>query len=73
MVGGRLAAGRVNAGAAGAVWTAGYQGRSPEELVETLTGAGVGVVVDVRNRAASHRPWFGRRALERLLAGAGIG
>lgn len=55
------------------LWTVGYQGRAPEEFVGALTGAGVELIVDARWRAASHRPWFGRRALERLLAGAGVG
>jgi uncharacterized protein (DUF488 family) len=56
------------------VFTIGHGTRSAAELVETLTGAGVGTLVDVRRFPGSRRhPQFGQAALAGTLAAAGIG
>ena len=56
------------------VYTIGHGARPAEELVETLRGADVGTLVDVRRFPGSRRhPQFGRAALEQALARAGIG
>jgi len=53
--------------------TIGHGTRSAEELVETLLGAGVQTLVDVRRFPGSRRnPQFGREALESSLDEAGI-
>jgi len=55
------------------IFTIGHGNRSIEELLELLRGAGVECLVDVRAFPASRRhPQFGREALERSLAAAGI-
>ena len=51
----------------------GYEGRTPDELVEELAAAGVRVVVDVRLHPVSRKPGFSRRRLAATLAAAGIG
>jgi len=55
------------------LYTIGYERATPAELVETLLGAGVDIVVDVREAPVSRRPGFSRRALAATLAEAGIG
>lgn len=56
------------------VFTIGHGTRSSEELVETLGGAGVGTLVDVRRFPGSRRnPQFDREALAASVAEAGIG
>jgi len=52
--------------------TIGYEGASIEAFVYTLGVAGVDVVVDVRDVAASRRPGFSKSALRQHLAMAGI-
>ena len=54
--------------------TVGHGTRPIEELLETLVGAGVETLVDVRRYPGSRRnPQFNRDALAASLAGAGIG
>ncbi len=53
--------------------TIGYEGASPADFIQTLTVAGVELVVDIRDRAQSRRPGFSKTALETSLADAGIG
>jgi len=50
----------------------GYQGRSIDNLCQELTRNQVTLVVDVRERAWSHRPEFRKGALARALAAVGI-
>jgi uncharacterized protein (DUF488 family) len=55
------------------VFTVGHGARPAAELVATLTGAGVTVLLDVRRFPGSRRhPQFGRAALAAALDGAGI-
>ncbi len=55
------------------VWTVGHGARPLEELLETLEGAGVRALVDVRRFPGSRRhPHFNREPLRRALADAGI-
>jgi len=51
----------------------GYQGRSADEVFNTLVGRGVTFVVDVRRRAASRKRDFSKSALERLSGLYGLG
>jgi uncharacterized protein (DUF488 family) len=54
-------------------WTIGHGTRPAEELVETLTRAGVGTLVDVRRFPGSRRnPQFSQGALAATLESAGI-
>lgn len=55
------------------VFTLGYERLAPELYVSTLVDHGVGLVIDVREYAWSHRPAFVKTVLERNLAAAGIG
>ncbi len=52
--------------------TVGYEGRSPEEFVETLRGAGVTRLVDVRELPLSRKKGFSKTALREALEQAGI-
>lgn len=52
--------------------TIGYEGATPARLIETLHGAGVKTLVDVRALANSRRPGFAKRALSAALAEVGI-
>lgn len=52
--------------------TIGYQGASLEGFLETLTDAGVGVVIDVREAPYSKRQEFCKKELNEALGGAGI-
>ncbi|HET9598213.1 MAG TPA: DUF488 domain-containing protein [Anaeromyxobacteraceae bacterium] len=54
------------------VFTVGYEGRTPADLVRRLREAGVTRVVDVRASARSPRPGFSRAPLGRALEAAGI-
>jgi uncharacterized protein (DUF488 family) len=55
------------------VWTIGHGTRPAEELVETLLGAGVRTLVDVRRFPSSRRnPQFNGDALAETLAAAAI-
>ena len=55
------------------VFTIGYEGATVDEVLETLTRAGVEQVADVRAIAASRRPGFAKTSLAANLAEAGIG
>lgn len=50
----------------------GYQGSSIDLFCETLRTHRVRVLIDVRQRAWSHRPQYRKSALSRALADAGI-
>jgi hypothetical protein len=54
------------------LYSVGYQQRSPEELIQTLLGAGVTVLVDVRETPWSHRASYSRGNLEKALQAAGV-
>lgn len=54
------------------VLTVGYERRSGTELIDLLLGAGVAVLVDVREKAISRKPDFRANALLRLCQGVGI-
>ena len=54
------------------LFTAGYQGRSPEQFVQDLARAGVRVLVDVRFSPYSRKPGFSKMPLARSLQQAGI-
>lgn len=55
------------------LFTIGYEGATPDRLIETLREAGVTTLVDVRELANSRRPGFAKRALSQSLEAAGIG
>lgn len=50
----------------------GYEGRSADELIEALVGAGVGTLVDVRENATSRKPGLSKRALAEHCRNRGI-
>jgi uncharacterized protein (DUF488 family) len=50
----------------------GYQGRTLDQLVEALRAARIATLADVRERPASRKPGFSKRALEERLAREGI-
>jgi uncharacterized protein (DUF488 family) len=54
------------------LFTIGYEGRTPDELVATLRQAGVTRVVDVRQLPLSRKPGFSKSALAAFLASSGI-
>lgn len=55
------------------IHTVGHSTRTAEEFVALLNAHGIRTLVDVRRFPGSRRhPQFGREALERVLAGAGI-
>ncbi len=54
------------------LFTIGYQGRTPAQLVLRLREAAVARVLDVRASPRSPRPGFSKGALARTLAVAGI-
>lgn len=58
--------------AAGALATIGYQGASLADFVSALHGAGVRVLIDVRDVAYSRRPEFSSRALAAAVRDAGL-
>ncbi len=60
-------------GPAPVVYTVGYEGRDPGELVDLLRRHGVRLLVDVRLNAVSRRRGFSTTALASVLAGGGIG
>jgi uncharacterized protein (DUF488 family) len=55
-----------------AIFTVGYQGRSPEDLTRALLDHGIELVVDVRLRPMSRRRGFGRTALAISCESSGI-
>ncbi len=55
------------------IYTVGYQGREPEEVLTLLTSADIDVVVDVRRHPVSRwKPGFSKSRLRELLDGEGI-
>jgi uncharacterized protein (DUF488 family) len=54
------------------LWTIGYEGRTFDEFLGQLVGAGVQLVIDVRAVAASRRPGFSKTALAAGLREQGI-
>jgi uncharacterized protein (DUF488 family) len=54
------------------LFTIGYEGRSLDELIADLAGAGVELVVDVREVPRSRRRGFSKTALSQALGDAGI-
>jgi uncharacterized protein (DUF488 family) len=54
------------------LYTIGYQKRTQEEFFAILREAGVGVLVDVRDVAWSHKPGFAKGSLEETAKFAGV-
>jgi uncharacterized protein (DUF488 family) len=54
------------------IYTIGYAGRTPDELVRILLSAGVTAVVDVRELPLSRRKGFSKTALGEVLRDNGI-
>lgn len=54
------------------LFTIGYEGRTPDQLVSTLRHSGVVRVVDVRQLPLSRKPGFSRSALASCLSSRGI-
>lgn len=54
------------------LYTIGYQGKTIEEFLAVLLGAGIELVVDVRRRPISRKPGFAKAKLSSALADAGI-
>ena len=55
-------------------FTIGYEGRATKDLFDTLLGAGVQCVVDIRyNPVSMYRPDLSKNNLQKALDGAGIG
>ena len=54
------------------IYSLGYQLRSVEEFVETLSDARVGVVIDVREVPWSRKRGFSKTALQEALSASGI-
>lgn len=50
------------------LWTIGYEGRTPESVVDLLTRSGVHHVVDVRELPLSRKKGFSKQGLRDLLA-----
>ncbi|MBI1367946.1 MAG: DUF488 family protein [Planctomycetes bacterium] len=54
------------------VYTVGYEGRDGDDLISRLQDAGVGVLVDIREKPFSRKPDFRRTALQVRCEDAGI-
>ena len=54
------------------LYTTGYEGKTPDELVATLRQAGVTRVVDVRQLPLSRKPGFSKSAMATFLTSHGI-
>jgi len=54
------------------LYTIGYEKRSFDEYVTLLRDAGIGVVIDVRETAWSHKRGFSKNGMTANLAAAGI-
>jgi uncharacterized protein (DUF488 family) len=54
------------------LFTIGYEGAAPEEVIARLKDAGVAVLIDVRDAPVSRKPGFSKNALAAALTGAGI-
>jgi uncharacterized protein (DUF488 family) len=54
------------------IYTLGYQKRSLDEFIRIARGAGIDVLIDVRETAWSHKPGFSKSRLASALERAGI-
>jgi len=54
------------------IFTAGYEGRVQDELLDRLVAAGVAVLLDVRAVPMSRKPGFSKRLLAASAAACGI-
>jgi uncharacterized protein (DUF488 family) len=54
------------------LYTLGYEKRTQEEFFELLRAAGVGVIIDVRDVAWSHKPGFAKGSLQTTAGTAGL-
>jgi uncharacterized protein (DUF488 family) len=54
------------------LYTVGYEGRTLDDLLDTLVRAGVDRLIDVRELPLSRRPGFSKTALGEALGEAGI-
>ena len=50
------------------LFTIGYEGLDPNQFLAQLIASGIGVVIDVRERASSRKPGFAKSALAEALA-----
>lgn len=57
---------------ASAIFTIGYEGRSPDDLFRSLVAAGVTMLIDSRWRPQSRKAGFSKSALQRECARRGI-
>jgi uncharacterized protein (DUF488 family) len=55
-----------------AIFTIGYQGRTPEQLIALLLNAGIDQLLDVRYNAISRKPGFSKGSLSAACEIAGI-
>lgn len=56
----------------GRIYSVGYEGLEVRSLVETLKGARVTLLIDVRLNASSRRPGWSKKSLQASLEAAGI-
>jgi uncharacterized protein (DUF488 family) len=54
------------------LFTIGYEGKTPDEFLGELAGAGIDLLIDVRAVAASRRPGFSKTALSNAVRERGI-
>src|SRR3569623_968876 len=54
------------------LFTFGYEGKTPDELLGALEGAGIELLIDVRAVASSRRPGFSKTALANSVRERGI-
>lgn len=54
------------------LYTAGYQGRTPDALIRLMQKHGITQLIDVREHPVSRRPGFGRKALSAAVTAAGL-
>jgi uncharacterized protein (DUF488 family) len=54
------------------LFTIGYEGKTPDEFLAQLRGAGVELLIDVRAVAASRRPGFSKTALAASVREQGV-
>jgi uncharacterized protein (DUF488 family) len=50
------------------IFTVGYEGYTPSQLLDLLARHRIAAVIDVRNRPSSHKPGFSKTPLSRALA-----
>ena len=54
------------------LYTAGYQGRTPDALIRLMEKHGITQLLDVREHPVSRQPGFGKKALAETLTAAGL-